>query len=677
MTVKDPSPPSQPQLFWLWVLCLIGLDYFSTLGYQPSIAYQSAGLLAPLATVAVIGVTLFGALPVYLYVAGRSPHGQGSIGLLERLVPGWKGKTLILVLLGFAGTNFVFTRTFSAADAGVHLVENPNPTWQKTLDFLSAAGAKVRPVWDHPMWLKLLSFWDKQMVATVLLLVLGFAFWAVFRHGFTRRVVQLSVLVVAIYLALNALVIASGLVYLAFHWEVVAAWWENVASGHWQLADAPVNGHGWWAAAGVSILLFPRLALGLSGFELSMVIMPLIKSDATDQPSRPEGRIRNARKLLITAALIMASYLLGSAVVTTLLIPPDALTESGAAANRALAYLAHGGALATGPEELNPLFGQHFGSLYDISTVLILCLAGAAVTIGLRDLIPPYLQRLGMELHWAQAIGAILYVFNLVKLGVTFLFHADVNAQRGAYTTSVLALFISASAAAIIDHRRSGREPGWAWKQSAFVVIGSGFVVTIAAVIVARPEGIHVPLWSIVAILVVSMVSRMLRTTELRFQGFEFVDEQSRFLWQSLVFLEFPVLVPHHPGHRSLDLKEADIRCRHRLTPEVPVVFVEAQLGDPSEFYQLPLLEVKQEDGRFAIRISRCTSIPHAIAAAALELSKVGKPPEIHFGWSNENPLVANLNFVLFGQGNIPWMVRELIRKAEPRVEQQPRIVIG
>src|SRR5215212_4270176 len=116
MSTTSPSAPAagHHQSFWLWVMCLTGVDYFSTLAYQPSIAYENAGLLAPFATVVLVLVTLLGALPVYLHVAGRSPTGQGSIGMLAALMSGWAGKLVVLTLLGFAATDFVITKTLSA-----------------------------------------------------------------------------------------------------------------------------------------------------------------------------------------------------------------------------------------------------------------------------------------------------------------------------------------------------------------------------------------------------------------------------------------------------------------------------------------------------------------------------------------------------------------------------------
>src|SRR5262245_6196085 len=351
-----PAAQHPHQSFWLWVMCLTGVDYFSTLAYQPSIAFENAGLLAPFATVVLVAVTLFGALPVYRYVANKSFTGQGSIGMLARLVSGWPGKVLVLTLLGFAATDFVITKTLSAADAAEHLISNP--VWP--LDHA-----------DHDAEVR-----QRLAVTMGLLVLLG----AVFLRGF-REVIGLAAVLVGTYLLLNVLVVGSGLAYLAGHAERFTLWTDRIRDGQWYLEHNPVaaSGTGLGAVALFSLIVFPRLALGLSGFETGVAVMPLVKGDPGDDPKRPAGRIRNTRRLLITAALIMSFMLITSSLVTTLLIQGEKLQVGGEADGRALSYLAH------------HFMGDYFGTAYDVSTILILWFAGASAMAGLINIVPRYL----------------------------------------------------------------------------------------------------------------------------------------------------------------------------------------------------------------------------------------------------------------------------------------------
>jgi hypothetical protein len=633
--------PPEHQSFWLWVMCLTGVDYFSTLGYQPSIAFEAVGKLAPLATIVLIAVTLGCALPVYRHVAQESPLGQGSIAMLERLLSGWTAKFLVLVLLGFAATDFVITQTLSAADAAEHLIHNP--FWSDMPDFIQG-----------------------QMRVTMFLLVM---LGAMFLRGF-REVIAIAVVIVGVYLVLNVLVIGSGLVYLVAHPSRAVDWFQAIGSGDWHMRH---ESQGWFAAIAACLIFFPKLALGLSGFETGVAVMPLVKGDPGDDPHRPAGRIRNTKKLLLVAALIMSGMLLGSSIVTATLIEPHALVTEGLAANRALAFVAHGDTAAN----INPMFGEVFGTIYDISTISILWFAGASAMSGLLNLVPRYLPRYGMAPKWAEAVRALVIVFSLINLLVTYIFGASVVAQSGAYATGVLVLMTSAGVASVIDEwrRRAGtilQRLHWGFLAATLV-----FLYTTVAIIIEKPEGIKIASAFVVSIVVFSMFSRTRRSTELRFEKFDFVDDHSRFLWDALRHLEFPVLVPHRPGHHTIIEKDERIRAVHRLGKKVPIVFVEATVGDPSEFHHNPTIEVTEEEGRFVLKLTRCASIAHAIATVALELSKTGKPPEIHFGWSGESPLAANVSFILFGEGNVPWLVRELILKAEPDPEKQPRVIIG
>src|SRR5207247_1374008 len=99
-------------------------------------------------------------------------------------------------------------------------------------------------------------------------------------------------------------------------------------------------------------------------------------------------------------------------------------------------------------------------------------------------------------------------------------------------------------------------------------------------------------------------------------------------------------------GHMSVWKKDEVIRERFRIGADVPIIFIEVELGDTSEFEHVPLMRIDKENDMEIIRVSNCSSVSHVMAAIALEFSKFGRPPEVIFGWSNESPLAANLNFL-------------------------------
>jgi hypothetical protein len=665
-----------PSFAWGLVLCLVGLDYFSTLAYLPSIAVEAADRLAPVAALGVVAITLLFALPIYSYVVGRSPHGQGATGLLERRVRGWFGKFAVLVLLGFVATDFVITRSLSTSDAAAHVIHNP--FWKENVEWLGDNKDAVRAWFPQTLQGRFFDFWNEQLVLTVTLSVIGFGFWAVLRQGFTRGFLRLAAVVVVAYLGMTALVVGSGLYHLWGEPQKVRDWLDAVGQSTWSPADGTVNVLGLLAIMG--LLAFPQMALGLSGFELSMTSASLVRGRPDDDPERPRGRIANTRKLLVAAVLIMGVFLLSSVFAVTLLVPRDNVTEGGVARFRTLAYLAHGSPMSDGEPAtaLNPLFGPWFGTVYDLGTALILCLAGASVTLGLRDLVPHYLARYGMQLQWAHKIGAILHLFNLTVLVVTVVFRASVSAQEWAYATSVLVLLAAASIAAFLDV--SGRLRGSLvrWVPLLPLALVILFFLTMAGLtVVMNPSGLAIALAFILLVLATGFVSRVLRSTELRFEGFAFADEHTKARWDEICRLEFQVLVPHRPNGLTLEEKEAEVRERHRLGPDVPIIFVEVTLGDPSDFFHKPLMKTETEGGREIVRVSRCASVAHVLTAIGLAFREVGRPPEIHFGWSGESPITANVNFLLYGEGNVPWMVHELLRKAEPDPERRPRVVIG
>ncbi|WP_185974588.1 APC family permease [Deinococcus detaillensis] len=605
---------------WWKVMCLTGVDYFSTLGYQPGIAALAAGALSPFATLVLVLVTLFGALPMYRRVAEESPHGDGSISMLERLLSFWPGKFLVLALIGFVATGFVITITLSAADAAAHLTENPL--------LKSVLGGAQVPV------------------TLCLLALLG----AVFLKGFNEAI-GIAVVLVIVYLALSGVVVVDGLWLVAHRPQVFPDWIASLRQGY----ASPLS------LIGGALLVFPRLALGLSGFETGVVVMPLIKGDADDTETKPAGRIRNGKKLLTTAALIMSVFLLTSSLVTTLLIPAADFQAGGPANGRALAYLAH------------RHLGETFGTFYDLSTILILWFAGASAMAGLLNIVPRYLPRYGMAPDWTRANRPLVLVFVGISILVTLAFRANVDAQAGAYATGVLALMTSAAVAVTLSAFRHQQRPlGY-----AFGFISLIFIYTISVTVIGNPEGLFIALLFIAAVLAISIYSRVQRSFELRVSSVV-LDESAMKLIKS-----FPIrplrLVAHRPGpFTQAEYQKKELRTRQmaHLPDDAPFVFLEVEVDDASDFSDVVEVSAVMV-GPYGILKARGSSVPNTIAALMLHLRGKGAPPQVYMRWSEDSPLHLALKFLIEGEGDVPPLTHEILRRAEKDRDRRPIVHVG
>lgn len=601
-----------PMWPWWKVIWLTGVDYFSSLGYQPGIALVAVGAIAPAATFFLVLVTLFGALPIYSEVAKRSSAGQGSIAMLEKLVPGWTGKAFVLALIGFAATDFVITMTLSAADAAEHAIHNPY----------------LEPYLG-----------DAQLGVTVVLLVL---LAIVFLRGFSEAI-GIATAIAIPYLLLNVIVLVRGA------WEIVG---HPALLADWR-AELPTD---WTALIIAAGLGFPKLALGLSGFETGVSVMPLV--DGKDAPGAPPmGRIQGTKHLLVGAALIMSVLLLASSVVAACLIPESAYHEGGAASGRALAWLAH------------TYLGDGFGSVYDLATILILWFAGASASAALLSLIPRYLPRFGMAPHWVSHSRPLVLLILAINIAVTVAFDADVEAQGGAYATGVLALILSGAVAVTLSNRAEGKFG----KAAFFGLVSLVFAYTFVDNVVERHDGIIISSIFIAAVLILGGLSRYLRATELRVQRLHLADEESASLWPELRGKKVHI-VSVREATEDVSRKRAELRRHYNVRGHLAWVHIELA-DDRSQFDTECEVQVRRSGPDYLITVTNAVAVANTLAYVSEQLD----PISLFLGLTRGNPVTQALQYLLWGEGETGILVYQILVRYwgwTPEDDERPRIFL-
>ncbi len=294
---------------------------------------------------------------------------------------------------------------------------------------------------------------------------------------------------------------------------------------------------------------------------------------------------------------------------------------------------------------------------------------------GLLNLMPRYLPRYGMAPHWARAVRPMVIVFTLIAFLVTWIFDADVNAQGGAYATGVLVLISSAAIAVTIAAHKAGQR-NWT---IAFAVISAVFLYTTVANVIERPDGVKIGACFIAGIILVSLLSRLARSFELRVTSVTLDPMAERFVRDMASRrMRFIANEPDRRDIREYRDKIEQIRHDNDVPGQEDFVFVEVTVTDPSDFEAGLAVRGEVLHGRYRVLTLESASVPNALAALLLYVRDLtGRTPHIYFEWTEGGPFANLLRFFLFGQGEVAPVTREVLREAEPDRKRRPKVHVG
>jgi hypothetical protein len=280
-----------------------------------------------------------------------------------------------------------------------------------------------------------------------------------------------------------------------------------------------------------------------------------------------------------------------------------------------------------------------------------------------------------MAPQWGRAVRPLVLVYTTVAIAITIIFEADVNTQAGAYATGVLVMMTSAAVAVTLAAWYGGSKRG----AISFGFVTLVFVYALVANEIQRPDGIIIASFFIVSIVLTSLLSRIWRTTELRTERVEMDEEARRFIDEVTKKSEIHIVANRCQtgDEREYDVAEREQREDNHIPQDVPILFLEVDVKDPSEFETV--LEVKgvEVDDHRVLRAESST-VPNAIAALLLHLrDSTGHEPHCYFGWTQGNPIVYLFRYLLLGEGDTAPVTHEVLREVEPEAERRPLIHVG
>jgi hypothetical protein len=544
--------------------------------------------------------------------------------MLEDLLSFWKAKIFVLCLLGFVATAWLVTMNLSTADATAHLVKNPF-----VADFLQ--GREV-------------------IITLLLLVVLG----AVFLKGF-KEAIGVAVVVVGAYLLLNLVVVAVGLYESVANPRYVTDWSEVLFTSY----GNPLT------MTGVLLLIFPAPGVGALG------LRDRREPDATGR--RRQGGHPTASRRPRPQHAQDADYGRNN---HELLPARDELRYCGAHTARGVPARRGGqgssaslpGTRAPGQRLRHGLRREHDNHFVVRGGV---CAGGA---LEHSAALPPPIRH-GPE--WAWAVRPLVLVYIASAMAITIIFKASVDAQAGAYATGVLAMMASAAIAVTISARHAGSRLG----AVAFGLITLIFLYGLVANVIDRPDGIMIALYFVGAIILASLVSRVWRTTELRTEKIEVDETAQRFIDAAASAGEEIHVIANMRqmgGVRDYHAKEKEQREHTYIPPDVPILFLEVDVDDPSEFEDVLEIRAVHVSGYRVLR-AKSSTVPNGIATFLLHLHDTnGKVVHCYFNWTQGSPLVHIFRYVLLGEGDIAPVAHEVLRRAEPDLQRRPVIhVVG